>query len=72
MQRIGKQQLRREVGMTRNSGKMAGGKTLLGNKVSGKVADLLAEIEKEPVPDRLLDLALELQKALNEKLDAQN
>lgn len=58
--------------MTRNSGKMAGGKTILGNKVSGKVADLLVEIEKEPVPDRLLDLARQLQKALNDKLDAQD
>jgi predicted nucleotidyltransferase len=57
--------------MTRNSGKMAGGKTVLGTKVSGKVADLLVEIEKEPVPDRLFDLALQLQKALNDKLDAQ-
>ncbi|MCY1665982.1 hypothetical protein [Rhizobium sp. SL86] len=44
-------------------------KTVLGNKVSGKVAHLLAAIEKEPVPDRLMQLALELQKALNEKLD---
>jgi hypothetical protein len=41
----------------------------LGNKVGGKVAHLLAAIEKEPVPDRLMELALELQKALNEKLD---
>ncbi|MBP2549900.1 hypothetical protein J2858_002833 [Neorhizobium galegae] len=58
--------------MTRNSEKMTGGKTILGNKVSGKVADLLGEIEKEPVPDRLLDLALQLQKALNEKIDQQD
>jgi predicted nucleotidyltransferase len=58
--------------MTRSSGKMAGGKTVLGTKVSDKVADLLVEIEKEPVPDRLLDLARQLQKALNDKLDAQD
>lgn len=41
---------------------------VLGREVSEKVADLLCEIEKEPVPDRLMSLALELQKALNEKL----
>lgn len=58
--------------MTRNSCKMAGGKTVLGTKVSDKVADLLIEIEKEPVPDRLLDLARQLQKALNDKLDAED
>ncbi len=45
-------------------------KAALGRKVGGKVADLLAEIEKEPVPDRLMELALELQKALNNKQDA--
>lgn len=45
-------------------------KAALGRKVRGKVADLLAEIEKEPVPDRLMELALELQKALNNKQDA--
>lgn len=45
-------------------------KAALGRKVGGKVADLLAEIEKEPVPDRLMELALELQKALNDKQDA--
>ena len=44
-------------------------RTVLGSKVNEKVVHLLSEIEKEPVPDRLLDLALQLQKALNEKLD---
>ncbi|MCJ8507308.1 hypothetical protein MUU53_05205 [Rhizobium lemnae] len=36
--------------------------------VGPKIADLLTEIEKEPVPERLMDLALELQRALAEKL----
>lgn len=40
----------------------------LGRRVSREVSVLLNEIEKEPVPDRLLDLALQLQKALAEKL----
>ncbi|MCO5731742.1 hypothetical protein [Rhizobium sp. SSA_523] len=55
--------------MTRDTGSTAQAKAVLGNKVSAKVADLLTEIEKEPVPDRLMELALQLQKALNEKLD---
>lgn len=42
-------------------------KTELGATVSTKVAGLLSAIEKEPVPDRLMELALQLQKALNEK-----
>ena len=37
--------------------------------VGPKIADLLTEIESEPVPERLMDLALELQRALAEKLD---
>lgn len=40
--------------------------------VGPKIADLLTEIEKEPVPERLMDLALELQRALAEKLDNQD
>ncbi|WP_131818932.1 hypothetical protein [Rhizobium sp. LCM 4573] len=40
----------------------------LGRRVSREVSVLLTEIQKEPVPDRLLQLALELQKALNDKL----
>ncbi|MFD1746782.1 hypothetical protein ACFSE1_15005 [Rhizobium helianthi] len=44
------------------------GQKVLGHKVGAKVADLLSEIEKEPVPDRLMTLALELQKALHDKL----
>ncbi|CDN49476.1 MULTISPECIES: hypothetical protein [Neorhizobium] len=41
----------------------------MGRRVSRKVSVLLTEIEKEEVPDRLLDLARALQKALNEKID---
>lgn len=44
----------------------------LGRQVGPKVAELLTEIEKEPVPERLLDLALELQQALNHKLDGES
>lgn len=43
----------------------------LGKTVSEKVAGLLSEIKNEPVPDRLMKLALELQDALNDKLDGQ-
>ena len=41
----------------------------LGRRVTREVSVLLSEIEKEPVPDRLLELAVELQKALAGKLD---
>jgi hypothetical protein len=41
----------------------------MGRRVSRQVSVLLTEIEKEDVPDRLLELARELQKALNEKID---
>jgi hypothetical protein len=41
----------------------------LGRRVTREVSVLLNEIEKEPVPDRLLQLAVELQKALADKLD---
>jgi hypothetical protein len=41
----------------------------MGRRVNGKVSGLLTEIEKEAVPDRLLELARKLQNALNEKLD---
>ncbi|CAD7039570.1 hypothetical protein REJC140_00767 [Pseudorhizobium endolithicum] len=41
----------------------------LGRRVSREVAVLLNEIENEPVPDRLLELAQQLQKALSEKLE---
>ncbi|WP_156379266.1 MULTISPECIES: hypothetical protein [Rhizobium] len=40
--------------------------------VGPKIADLLSEIEKEAVPERLMDLAHELQRALAEKLDNQD
>lgn len=40
----------------------------LGKRVTQDVAVLLSEIEKEDVPDRLLKLAQDLQKALHEKL----
>ncbi len=44
--------------------------TKIGRRVSGQVSVLLTEIEKEDVPDRLLELARELQKALNERIAA--
>lgn len=40
----------------------------MGRRVNGKVSSLLTEIEKEAIPDRLLDLARQLQTALNDKL----
>ncbi|MBP1842627.1 hypothetical protein J2046_000881 [Rhizobium petrolearium] len=40
----------------------------MGRRVNRRVSVLLAEIEKEEIPDRLLELARELQKALNEKM----
>lgn len=46
--------------------------TKLGRRVSRKVSVLLTEIEKEPVPDRLLELAQQLQKALAKKLDGRS
>jgi hypothetical protein len=41
----------------------------MGRRVSRQVSVLLTEMENEDVPDRLLELALALQKALNEKLE---
>lgn len=40
----------------------------MGRRVNRRVSVLLAEIEKEEVPDRLLELARELQRALNDKM----
>lgn len=57
--------------MTEDMAETTENRGVLGKTVSKKVAGLLSEIEKEPVPDRLMTLALELQKALNEKLDGQ-
>ncbi|WP_157949003.1 MULTISPECIES: hypothetical protein [Neorhizobium] len=39
----------------------------MGRRVNRRVSVLLTEIEKEEIPDRLLELARELQKALNGK-----
>ncbi|AYD02410.1 hypothetical protein [Neorhizobium sp. NCHU2750] len=39
----------------------------MGRRVNGKVSVLLTEIEKEEIPDRLLELARKLQSALSEK-----
>lgn len=58
-----------EVGMAKTSNQDAETAVRLGRRVTQEVSVLLSEIEKEPVPDRLLHLAMELQKALNEKLD---
>lgn len=54
--------------MTTDSKPIAEETATLGNRVTQEVAVLLNEIEKEEVPDRLLKLAQDLQKALNEKL----
>jgi len=42
-----------------------------GGASPGEFDDLLREIEKEPVPDRLLELALKLQSALVSQREAQ-
>ncbi|QQM32785.1 hypothetical protein JET14_10550 [Martelella lutilitoris] len=34
-----------------------------------KTAELLSEIKQEPIPDRLLELALKLQQSLKERED---
>ncbi len=43
----------------------------LGRRVTREVSVLLGEIEKEPVPGRLLELAEQLQKALSKKFQKQ-
>ncbi|MFB9949460.1 hypothetical protein ACFFP0_11410 [Rhizobium puerariae] len=57
--------------MTKQDIPVAEQEVRMGRRVSRQVSVLLAEIEKEEVPDRLLELARELQKALNEKIDGQ-
>lgn len=44
---------------------------VLGAQVGAKIAGFLSDVEKEPVPERLTELALELQHALAQKLDAE-
>lgn len=57
--------------MAKHSNTAAEQEKRMGRRVSRQVSVLLTEIEKEEVPDRLLELARELQKALNEKLQSQ-
>jgi hypothetical protein len=59
-----------EVGMAKPDASVTEQETKIGRRVSGQVSVLLTEIEKEDVPDRLLELARELQKALNERIAA--
>ncbi len=54
--------------MTKESAQIDEREARMGRRVNGKVSVLLSEIEKEDVPDRLLELARQLQNALNEKL----
>ncbi len=56
-----------EVGMAKRNDELAEGDVRLGRRVSRQISMLLNEIEKEAVPDRLLQLANDLQKALNDK-----
>ncbi|MGI2030950.1 hypothetical protein ACRQ1B_01025 [Rhizobium panacihumi] len=53
--------------MTTESERIAEEPARLGGRVTQEVAVLLTEIEKEEVPDRLLKLAQDLQKALHDK-----
>jgi hypothetical protein len=57
-----------EVGMAKQN-TVAEKEARLGRRVSRQVSVLLTEIEKEEVPDRLLELAKDLQKALGDKAD---
>ncbi|MDP9835957.1 hypothetical protein J2T09_000699 [Neorhizobium huautlense] len=54
--------------MTKDSTLVPEEPATLGSRVTQEVAVLLTEIEKEDVPDRLLKLAQDLQKALHDKL----
>jgi hypothetical protein len=56
--------------MTKDSAQAEEREARMGRRVSGKVSVLLTEIEKEEVPDRLLQLARQLQEALNGKMGA--
>ncbi len=44
----------------------------MGRRVNRQVSVLLTEIEKEDVPDRLLELARKLQRALTDKMDGKS
>jgi len=57
------------VAMTNKEAQVEEREARMGRRVNGKVSVLLTEIEKEAVPDRLLELARRLQTALNEKND---
>ncbi|WP_158498667.1 hypothetical protein [Martelella endophytica] len=37
------------------------------SKLDRKTTELLSQIKQEPIPDRLLELAMKLQQALNER-----
>jgi hypothetical protein len=54
--------------MTKDSTLVSEEPATLGDRVTQEVATLLTEIEKEVVPDRLLKLAQDLQRALHDKL----
>jgi hypothetical protein len=54
--------------MAKDSSSVTEHEMRMGRRVTREVSVLLTEIEKEAVPDRLLELAVELQKALNDKL----
>ena len=56
-----------EVGMAKQNSPVEEQEVRMGRRVNRRVSVLLTEIEKEEVPDRLLELARELQKALNGK-----
>jgi hypothetical protein len=60
-----------EVGMTKKIENDAEMDVRFGRRVNRQVSVLLSEIEKEAIPDRLLQLAQDLQKALADKLPPQ-
>jgi hypothetical protein len=55
--------------MAKQNSPVAEREARLGRRVSRQVSVLLTEIEKEEVPDRLLKLAKDLQKALGDKIN---
>lgn len=58
-----------EVGMRKQNAVDAEKDAKLGRRVKRQVSVLLTETEKEDIPDRLLDAARDLQKAIDDKAD---
>lgn len=55
--------------MAKDNGKDTGAARSADAYLDRKTAELLSEIKQEPIPDRLLELALKLQQSLKERED---